>query len=140
MRIKWILLCEGFGLDSKGALTAIGLNQNVVASETLPVQTKRAIIIRLIDENEPAYQGVMTISFSVISPTGKVVSANTANVSIGPKKFSDLPGTGEIPAELILNLSEYGTYRVSAEIRLEDDRVETVAEYLYVVSSPGLAS
>lgn len=117
MRLEWMLLAEGLGQDSRGAVTAIGLNQNILLTPTLPVQTKRAIVLHLVDDHsaiKPGDKLVFRVSF--VSPSGKVINAITSQASLTPGPWSDLPFTVDVPAEMTLLCSEYGTYEINAEV------------------------
>lgn len=118
MKIDWVLLAEGATLDARGAVTAVGLNQNIFPAASLPATTKRAIISHVIEDPgviQP--QSKFTISIRIRDPRGNVVVAQTAAVAVGHIPWPSLPLTTDLPLELALNLTEYGTYHFEVEIQ-----------------------
>jgi hypothetical protein len=133
MKLEWMLLAEGLGQDSRGAVTAIGLNQNVLLTPTLPVQTKRAIVLHLVDDQSAIKSGdklVLRVSF--VSPSGKVINAITSQANLTPGPWLDLPFTIDVPAEMMLLCSEYGTYEINAEVELSAEETIGSQVALYV--------
>jgi len=88
------------------------------------------------DLNKP-YTGTLQVRFSVVSPDGQTVHANVVQVEVGAKKFANLPGSGDIPAEFGLNIQKYGTYVVSVELEKSDGTVDKMQESIYVVKGSG---
>lgn len=118
MKLEWILLAEGIGQDSKGAITAIGLNQNVLAAPSLPATTKRAVIVHLVADNGAFKPGEkITVRFSVTSPSGQVIAAQTAQATAGQLPWPDLPATSDLSAEMMLVVNEYGTHWLEVVIQ-----------------------
>jgi hypothetical protein len=137
VKLEWILLAEGVGAAANGALTAIGLNQNVLIAPRFPALTKRAVIAHF-SSSKPFEDGELTVSFSVTSPTGKVVSANTAkiNLSGGIIAWPDLPAAFDVPVELVIPVSEYGEHCITISASFPDGSKGDGTLALYVV--PGL--
>lgn len=121
-----MLLAEGFGQDAKGAITAIGLNQSVLVSASLPATTKRAVLIHLVDEEGSLRPGgKLLFSFAVHSPSGRVLLAQSGQLAMGEKVWKDLPASVDIPAEFTFTAYEYGVHRIAAQINYDDtDSVE----------------
>jgi hypothetical protein len=137
MKIEWILLAEGLGQDAKGAITAIGINQNVLATPTLPAATKRAVLSHLAaDHTEVKTGDKLTVRFSVTSPSGKVISASTAQVTVGPFAWPDLPIFFDFPVELVVTFSEYGTHRFEVAAQVGDSTETSDHIDFYVVNPP----
>jgi hypothetical protein len=135
MKVEWILLAEGLGQDAKGAITAIGINQNVLASATLPAVTKRAAVAHLItDQAEVGAGGNLSIRFSVTSPSGKVITATTAQATIGPTRWPDLPVTFDFPVELVVTYTEYGRYYFEVTVQSGDSPETSGRTEFYVVN------
>lgn len=126
MKLDWMLLAEGFGQDSKGAITAIGLNQSVLLASSLPTTTKRAVLVHLVDEEDSLKPGgKLHFSFAVHSPSGRVLLAQSGQLVVGGKIWKDLPASVDIPAEFTFTAYEYGAHRIMAQIQHEDiDSVE----------------
>lgn len=134
MKLEYILLAEGLGQDSKGAITAIGLNQNVFATASFPATTKRAVIAHLVHDGKPLQPGdKITLRFTVTSPSGKMIAAQTAQATVGQIAWPDLPVTSDLPAEMLLTLNEYGTYRFEVAVQMPDGEEMTGQIEFYVV-------
>lgn len=118
MKIGWVLLAEGLGQDAKGAITVIGLNQNIFAASSLPSTTKRAVVAHLVADDKPLKPGdKLTVRFSVMSPSDQVISAQTAQATVGELAWPDLPATSDLPAEMLLTFSEYGMHRFEVAVQ-----------------------
>lgn len=138
MKIEWILLCEGIGQDAKGAITAIGLNQNVVVAQTLPVVTKRGFIAR-IAEYDLEVDSEVVFRFEVISPEGKSLSTQEGTVRIGESLWPELPQAIDLPAEFLFQLPSHGTYEIAVTVGFPDGTELQSSTQLYVLK-PSLAS
>jgi hypothetical protein len=137
MKIGWVLLAEGIGQDSRAVLTAIGLNQNVLATPTLPTVTKRAIVAHVVSDTEPLKLGdKLNITFNIMSPRGKIITAQSGQVTIGKVPWPDLPVSIDLPVELVFNVSEYGTYLIGATVQVADGPETIERIEFYVVNAP----
>jgi hypothetical protein len=139
VKIEWVILAEGLGQDAKGALTIIGLNQNVLATPTLPAPTKRAVVSHVVAEQGEVKAGdSLSLRFNVISPSGKVIAANTVQGAIGPFPWPELPLFLDFPAELVISFNEYGTHRfeVTAQIGEADESVGHAEFYVLDATAP----
>jgi hypothetical protein len=136
MKVDWIILAEGLGTDAKGAVTAIGVDQSVLMAPELPTRTKRAILVRLVESEGDDLTPGTTLRFtmSATSPSGKVLSAQTGEVQLGPKLFTELPGTVTLPAEVQLLVSEYGTHTVGVVVEQPRGDDLSASTPLYVVA------
>lgn len=133
MKLDWMLLAEGFGQDAKGAITAIGLNQSILISASLPATTKRAVLIHLVDEEGSLRPGgKLHFSFAVHSPTGRVLLAQSGQLTVGEKVWADLPASVDIPAEFTFTAYEYGVHRIAAQIQADDIDTLECSVPLYV--------
>lgn len=135
MRIGYVVLGEGIGADAKNAFTLIGLNQNVLMAGTLPAVTKRAVVLHL-EELEGLTGSTAEVSFTVRSPSGRVLMAQSTGFAMGERIFDDIPVTADIPAEFVLNVTEYGAHVISVEVRPHGAEVLTAEVYLYVRQPP----
>jgi hypothetical protein len=120
MNLEWILLAEGFGTNANGAMTAIAINQNVVAAPVLPATTKRVIMAHFVGDDAESHALIgkdVTVSAQVLGPSGDVIFAATAGGKFPTPPWPDLPTGLDIAVELQLRIIEYGRYevRVSAQ-------------------------
>jgi hypothetical protein len=140
VKIEWILLAEGLGQDAKGAITAIGLNQNILAAPTLPATTKRAVVAHLVAGEGTLSPGDnITLRFNVSSPDGQVIAAQTAQAAIGPRPWPDLPFTLDFPVELVLTFHQYGAHKFELGARaLEGPEIREQLDFYVVEPLQGL--
>lgn len=138
MRIEWILLAEGITYDSRGALAAVGLNQNVFAANALPANTKRAVIVRLTD---PPENRTVHFRYAVVAASGQILSAQEGAIEFGERRLLDLPAALDVPAEFALSLSEYGEHRIEFEVS-DREANETLFVHvpLYVIEASKLGN
>ena len=141
MKMEWILLAEGLGQDAKGAITAIGLNQNILAAPSLPATTKRAVVAHLVADDEPLETGdKITLRFSVTSPSGQVVAAQTAQATVGPVLWPDLPAISDLPVDMVLTFNEYGTHRFEVAVQTTGgEELEGQIDFYVVAPAQSLA-
>jgi hypothetical protein len=132
MIVKWLILAEGVGTDSKNAITAIGLNQNVFQAPELPATTKRAVIARLEDIDDLKGES-LSVTFSVLNPSGRIISGQTASVTLSEKRWADIPGALDIPGEFVVNLVDYGAHLIRIEVSSPKTDPVTDQVALYVV-------
>lgn len=134
MKMDWVIIAEGVGSDAGGALTAIGVDQNVLIAPALPTRTKRAVIVHLVEGDRPVTPGTsLQFTITVTSPNGKVVSAQSGEAQLGPRLYVDLPGTVTIPVEFQLPVSEYGSYTITATVDEARSEQLSGSTTLYVV-------
>jgi len=137
MKLEWIILAEGIGQDAKGATTAIGLNQNILATPSLPATTKRAVIAHLMADQGAMNPGDrVTVRFTVTSPSGHVIAAQTAQATIGQIAWPDLPVYWDLPVELLLTFSEYGTHKFEVSVQTANGQEAEERIDFYVVVPP----
>jgi hypothetical protein len=120
VKIEWIIIAEGIGSASNGAITAIGLNQVLIVAPSLPVTTKRAVMVHLVLDDDSLTNVELGLAIKVLSPSGQVLAAQTAPAIVGTPQWADLPITYDIFSEFPMRLSEYGTYVVNVEITRPD--------------------
>ena len=132
--IEWLILAEGLGQDVEGAFTFIGVNQNALLAETLPVVTKRAVIAHIAQDGDDLKEGdEVNADFKVSSPSGIVVAQARVSFTLGTKRIKTLPTELDIPAELALEIKEYGAYTVTVEVEIPGSSPVTRELSLYVL-------
>ena len=119
--MEWVLLADGVGQDSRGAVTAIGLNQDVLSFPSLPAAAKRAVVAHLTEGAGVLKAGdKFSVMFKVTSPSDKVIVAQSGQVVVGQVQWPDLPVSTSLPVELAINFSEYGTHRIEVTVQAPD--------------------
>lgn len=137
MKIAWALMAEGVAQDAKGVFSLIGINQNLLFTDSLPTQTKRVMLVHLEGEpNEGATDFAnANITFSVVSPSGAVLSANSGQVQGAEFPFQDLPATADIPFEAVIPVRQLGEHKLQFSIAYDGGRSEETSISLYVLDS-----
>ncbi|GAA1956005.1 hypothetical protein GCM10009798_14160 [Nocardioides panacihumi] len=133
MRIEWVLLAEGLTQDARGAWTAVGLNQNVFATDTFPAHTKRAVVTRLADLDEHQQ---LHFRYAVVAPSGRTLVAQESDLQLGDRRLPTLPASLDVPGEFVLSVTEYGEHRIECEVSNRGSN-EIVLDYvsIYVVET-----
>lgn len=126
MELEWILLAEGFGTNSVGAVTAISINQNVIVAEALPTLSKRAILAHFVgreDERAELVDGEVTVTVQAVGPSGAIVVAQTVGGRFPPPTWPDLPRGLDVTVELQLRLTEYGRHEIRISASTADQKM-----------------
>jgi hypothetical protein len=138
VKIEWVLLAEGLTQDARGAITVVGLNQNIQVTDVLPAQTKRVILVH-IGASEGEFKGdeVVDLAFRfwVRSPSGEIVSVHTIQTSSEIKSEVKISPSVDIPIQIGMALTEYGTYEIGVSVTYSSGEVEEVVVPLLVASS-----
>lgn len=141
MKVEWILIADGIGQDSRGAVTAIAINQNVIIAPTLPDVAKRAVVAHITEAPGVIKRGdKINVSFRVISPSGDILAAQSGQVTVGQIIFPDLPVTTDLPMEFSMSLSEYGTHKIEIRVDLAGREHSEGAIELFVTEPPKAGS
>lgn len=135
MRLEWILMAEGFGSSSIGAVTVIGVNQNLFITSNLPAITKRGVLAHFVADAAEAARLTgkeITLSAQVIDPSGEVIMAATVGGAFPPQPLPDLPGGLDINTEFPLRINSYGIYEIRISTRPPEGDEITGSTYLHV--------
>jgi hypothetical protein len=132
MKIEWIIIAEGLGSASNGAMTVIGINQNLVVTQSAPVITKRAVIAHLVTHDGSLADKELGVSIKVLAPAGQVLAAQTVPAKTGTPLWADMQVTFDIFAEFPLRLPDYGDYTFAVEVTGPSGETVTGQTYLYV--------
>ena len=133
MKLEWAFLAEGVGRDSRGVITVIGLNQNVLIPLELPTKTTRVMILHLTDV-EP--EQTLGFTMKVTDPAGEPLAIHGGEMKIGQPQFPDLPIAADIPVDLVISAASYGTYTVEVEFKEPGGETQSISEQLFVMRSP----
>ena len=85
LHIDWLGTAEGAVLDSRGAPTLVGLNQNVITPEGFPVAWTSSIFVFVTEDPEdlpsdPEISGVIRIEFK--DPRNEIISVSTQTIRL----------------------------------------------------------
>jgi hypothetical protein len=142
VNIDWIILAEGFGTAANGAVTVIGINQQVIIAPSLPTTTKRGVLAHFSsDSNDTLIGPELDVTISVNDPNGRPLITQTAPARMNTERqWPELPVGLDIYLELPLRLSEYGSYEISLSLKQPGaDPITGVAPF-YVKKPPAVPS
>ena len=121
MKLEWIILAEGFGTASNGAVTAIGINQEVIITPSLPATTKRGVFAHFVDSSGSIAGQELEVTLTVTDPGGKTILTQTAPARMNANPpWPELAKGIDVFLEIPLRLSEYGAYEISLSLKLPD--------------------
>jgi hypothetical protein len=134
MRIEWLGVAEAAVADARGAMTLVGVNQNVTLAKELPVRLNRAVVVLAVDDS-PADDaaGEVRISLTLRSPEGDELAKQETALEVTGKRFADLPGSIQLTLDLQAEASSFGTYVVECALEANDSEPVTATRELYVL-------
>jgi hypothetical protein len=136
MHLEWILLAEGAGTNAVGSVTAISINSNVLATPTVPVSTKRVVVMHFVGEpGESAglADRDITVTVRVVSPSGDAILAHSATGKFIAPTWPELPSGLDITVELPLRITEYGVHDIVVSAQASDATTMEGRTRLYVM-------
>lgn len=137
MKLDWLIMAEGFGLDAGGVITLIGINQNVLIATSLPTITKRALVAHVVDDSGKLSEGSQVAAvFTATDPSGAVITRIEGKLVIRKRLLPDLPPTLDLPAEFRLTIKEFGAYTLGVEVSSADGTPATGSLTLHVMQRP----
>lgn len=137
------VLAEGAAADSRGSMTLVGVNPNVLLAETFPVQFSPILLVTLKDDQEA---GTLTpgrlvaATVKATGPDGEVIFiAPAIRQVITPSPLPALPPKINVLAQVPFTASKNGTYTISARITVIDgdngtELAEAATERTVIVS------
>ena len=134
MKIEWIILAEGLGTASNGAVTAIGVNQNLIVTPSLPATTKRAILAHVTADEGTLAGFEFGVSITVLGPSGQAIVTQTGMAKAGTPLRPDLPVSVDVFTEFPVTLQEYGTHVVQVRVSALDGAEEMGGVNFYVLA------
>lgn len=140
MKLEWIILAEGFGTASNGAITAIGVNQGVIITPSLPVTTKRGIMAHFTEPPTELAEGDTDVTLTVSGPGGAPILTQTAPVKFNPvPQWPGLPASVDIFLEIPIRAIEYGTYEIAISLKAPESDLVTGKVAFHVQRPPAVA-
>ena len=136
----WLGIAEGSAADSRGALTLVGVGQNVIFATDFPHREQRVIVTTVVDESGEEVQENVQFDFeiTVTSPSGRTLLGNRQVLTTGgatnPAAFAaGLPARGfQMVVGIGLEVMEYGIHPVSVSIGIPG--APTLLEYAIYTS------
>jgi hypothetical protein len=126
-----IVFAEGVASDARGALTLVGVNRSITVARTLPARLARTVF--LLAQFVDAGPGLEAhIDVDMTEPNGDTVFHESGVLTLGEKRYPELPGSIEIAIPIDVAAAEYGAYNVQAKLRIGNLEEVTTAD-LFVV-------
>ncbi|MDQ2873817.1 MAG: hypothetical protein M3Y33_02950 [Actinomycetota bacterium] len=142
MRLEWVFLAEGIGVNASGAVTAISINANVFPTAAVPAVTKRVVLAHFTAESEESAGLIgkeITITLRVTGPSGEAIFAHGANARLATPAWPALPSGFDVALEAQLRVTEFGKHEVELSAHTEGGPALKAQSYLYVVEPPKAA-
>jgi hypothetical protein len=118
------VLAEGAAADSRGSITLVGVNPNVLLAETFPVQFSPILLVTLKDDEEAGTfrpGRVVAATVKATGPDGEVIFiAPAIRQVITPSPLPALSPKINVIAQVPFTASKSGTYTVSARMTVID--------------------
>jgi hypothetical protein len=133
MKLEWMLIAEGFGTASNGAITAIGVNQQLIIAPALPITSKRGVLAHFVDDVGTLAGQEVEVTLTIYDPSGKPMVAQTL-----PTRTNDEPpwpglrAALDVLLEVPLRLSAYGEYQVTLAVKQSGSEPVEGSVSLYV--------
>lgn len=124
IQLEWFGLAEGSTEDSRGALTLVGVNQNIIQAREFPVNVKRQFVILTGEDEgfEDLTDRRIHVTVEVTSPSGELVASAKQVVNIHGKRRKEIPGSLQLVGAMNFEVGEVGAYLAACIV--EDSRGE----------------
>ena len=138
MLLDYVIVAEGIGQDSRGAVTLIAVDQVALIAQTFPVSVSRFLVVRAIEENvgELLPGADLSMRFTVASPSGDIVAAGSVAGKGGERVLPGIPVAIQVILQVQFQAPEVGTYRLAVTLSASAGSEVSAHTYLYVLSPP----
>ncbi len=144
LSFDWLGIAEGSANDTRGALTLVGVGQNVLVAPRFPHREQRVLVVTLLDEDgtELLPNVALTLNITITTPAGTILLANrqtlTAQGAINPAGIPrDVPARGlQVVMATGLEVNEYGAHVLRATVTPPSGHELVRTRNLYVVRPP----
>lgn len=142
MLLDYVIVAEGVGQDSRGAMTLVAVDQVALIAQTLPISVARLLIVRAVEARvgELTAGADLSMRFQVTSPSGDTVAAGSVTGKGGERVLPDIPVAIQVILQVQFQAPEVGEYRVAVTLSPSTGSEVNAETSLYVVSPPGSES
>jgi hypothetical protein len=141
----WLGIAEGGANDARGALTLVGVGQNVMTAAQFPHREQRVLVVTVLDEEgtELGQNAAFGMTLNITAPSGRVLIANHQTLSTDQASNPaglppDIPARGfQLVMNMNLEVTEYGPHSVHVEIEIPGKEPLSRTRKIYVVAPPG---
>lgn len=131
MNIDWLILAEGHTFDSRGAITAVGLNQDVLIPERLPA-TPHGVILARISGDDLTTAETLHFKLVVLAPDGGVVFAQNGQAPVATPPL-EVPPKINVAMDYQLTVTDYGEHIIKLSVYSEKGGEDEAQAPLWVV-------
>jgi hypothetical protein len=147
LKVVTAALAEGVALDTRGNVSLVGFNPQMLTYERLPAQCSPAFAVALEDEEgaPPSIQPgrLLHIELQVTGTDGEVLFFAEDNQNLQNPKVEGIPPRVQLIANVQFTAAKAGKYAVTARFNYPDEPdgpVEAASRSFYVGENPGLVS
>lgn len=144
LSIDWLGIAEASASDARGALTLIGVGQNVIVAPSFPHREQRVLVVTALDDDGSELKGAessVSLGLEIKAPSGKTLLANTQVVPLAqasnPSMIpADVEARGfQLVLTLNLEVTEFGAHTIRVVVTVDDVEAERQRR-IYVVKPP----
>ncbi len=141
LQLELFLLCEGATSDARGLLALVGVGQNVIVPNALPITATRTVALLVHEEN--AESGTLApgvgvdVEVQVFTPEGNLAGSLFESLEAGDKGYPQAPSGVGLVGQLKFKISESGRYRVKLNLSTTADDELEANRFIYVAGPPG---
>jgi hypothetical protein len=132
LEIDFSSLAEGVAADSRGNLTLVAVNPQVLVADQLPAQFSPILVVVIVDddaENPVIVTGrTMTGRIEAIGPDDSVLFVAQIRQPVAPPPASSLHPRVQVVAQVPFTASKSGVFRISANIAVVDEHQMLMGE------------
>lgn len=137
LQLEWLGIAEGSVIDSRGAASLVGVNQNVVTPQALPFAWTSSIYAFVTEDpdNIPDSQEISgTVALEILDPDGTVISSSTQTIK-NQRKYPDIPVTIALAAQIVLAIQKSGRFTIACTLRSTDssEPLDRHMKYVYIL-------
>lgn len=118
MKIDWVILAEGNTSDARGAMTLVGVGQNVVETSEVPLGVSRVVAFG-VSSDVPAEADLV---LEILNPAGEALVQQRTTLRFGERERIDVPLGAQMAAMFNVVLEEYGVYIVRCTVHTKADK------------------
>ncbi len=131
-----LLLTESFANDGRGAPVLVGVGQNVVFAENLPILIVRTLFLAVsVDPSEQIVGKDIRIRATVQRPDGVKITVGRGDLHIEGMARTDIPGNVQLPLPVNFEAETYGRYQYECSFSLDGGESVTRNVNLWVLET-----
>ena len=135
LSIDSVIIAEGVTTDSRGALTIVGVGQNVALVDEFPAKRRYAVVVHAkSDAAIPAGEKIVW-RISALSDEGDELATFSDVYDAKDPRYPDLPSGLVLAAQIGFVLPKPGSYRVACGVEVGEESAQAETA-IYAVQKP----